>query len=992
MKEARSARQPGLGPLVLVAVAFLASADVARPQLSNLGPSGGGWLHSAAFGQSDDDVIAIGADNAGVYRSTDFGDSWTVWNAGLASTDDVVSFYVEDLVGIDQTNFSGFIAATRGGIYAREHSDTAWTYQTPPDNGYKYAYKMGSGPDERPRPIPFSCLDYDGVAIVVAGAGRHRWEPDPPYKEETTFYPGLARADFDTSFTSGPSLPDSGRQWAVWSMNVNSGSAWYPDTSGNFPQEAAARDISITKIGSDRYLVVATADSIMWKMNSAGDWAKLPGPDLDPTGSTVYGDSTCWSIHVTQQRAVFGAFDNPDGGISGVYVYPDVEDSTASWIHVGGGSSATLDPNGMTISQLGEERAQLVYMTVAEDTNKDRIWVGAFNVLDSGKVADLGLYRTTVWHADDPDSAVWEHVVYEDPNDTWYPSSPAFDPGLITGYDANLLFPPAVAPSNPAHMVMQLNSRLHVTDDGGTSWDNVYCDQGISGGWKTRGYSQGPFTGLGFEDDGDVVAGAADHGLYRSTNSGRDEFVFTRPPVNKNGDSLSVYTVGFPYVHPAIDDRASGDQILFGASSGEGANAPGSIVWIDSTNTWHNLTYDWEAQSDRYVYFDFLVEDVSSLWVPYVKYDMTVGSGNQSVVASGVLHGEATWSGSPPSTDPGTWSWAPVDSGLTGMAWNVMFHEPSNKILAIARYRSGLGNGGLFYQDSTEVWRKLLPDSSGTWNPLWVMLDFHSIAQSSDGMVLYVATGGTQSGFPRVAKCDFNLAANDPNADPASWEWEVISDAMSFKFGIPLYMDLESRDSTHAGNNLPNINALAVDPSDPDVVYAGIENNSGSYPTEGVWEYDPVGEEWSQLGTSEAHRGLNVKTMEISSDDILYVGTGGLGILTMDLGSSPRMLGPRGGSPFAPLTPLEFVSVTPTPSAGPIQFTFRSSRGQVELDLYNVAGRRVRSLGTLVETAAVQRVLWDGRDSNGKQVASGIYFGKLKNRNESVTTRVVMLR
>jgi hypothetical protein len=67
-------------------------------------------------------------------------------------------------------------------------------------------------------------------------------------------------------------------------------------------------------------------------------------------------------------------------------------------------------------------------------------------------------------------------------------------------------------------------------------------------------------------------------------------------------------------------------------------------------------------------------------------------------------------------------------------------------------------------------------------------------------------------------------------------------------------------------------------------------------------------------------------------------------------------------NPFSPKTKIEFS----LPQAG-----------RVELKVYAVSGGLVRTLVAGRRSAGLHNVSWDGRDSNGEKVASGVYFYNL---------------
>jgi len=69
-----------------------------------------------------------------------------------------------------------------------------------------------------------------------------------------------------------------------------------------------------------------------------------------------------------------------------------------------------------------------------------------------------------------------------------------------------------------------------------------------------------------------------------------------------------------------------------------------------------------------------------------------------------------------------------------------------------------------------------------------------------------------------------------------------------------------------------------------------------------------------------------------------------------------------------------------------------SSPEEVMLSIYNLRGQRVRTLVSDVMEAGRHAVVWDGRDGEGREVASGIYFYKLKAGTFSQTKRMLLLR
>lgn len=66
--------------------------------------------------------------------------------------------------------------------------------------------------------------------------------------------------------------------------------------------------------------------------------------------------------------------------------------------------------------------------------------------------------------------------------------------------------------------------------------------------------------------------------------------------------------------------------------------------------------------------------------------------------------------------------------------------------------------------------------------------------------------------------------------------------------------------------------------------------------------------------------------------------------------------------------------------------------GNVTLEIFDVAGRLVRTLIDRSETAGAKTATWDGKDHSGAQVSSGIYFYRLRAGTYSKTLKMTLLQ
>jgi len=83
----------------------------------------------------------------------------------------------------------------------------------------------------------------------------------------------------------------------------------------------------------------------------------------------------------------------------------------------------------------------------------------------------------------------------------------------------------------------------------------------------------------------------------------------------------------------------------------------------------------------------------------------------------------------------------------------------------------------------------------------------------------------------------------------------------------------------------------------------------------------------------------------------------------------------------------------PNPFVRSTSVAFALDRDQnVRLDVFDVAGRRVRTLDAGALSAGEHSVTWDGADASGRRVPAGSYFYRLQVGERVETSRVVLLR
>jgi hypothetical protein len=98
-----------------------------------------------------------------------------------------------------------------------------------------------------------------------------------------------------------------------------------------------------------------------------------------------------------------------------------------------------------------------------------------------------------------------------------------------------------------------------------------------------------------------------------------------------------------------------------------------------------------------------------------------------------------------------------------------------------------------------------------------------------------------------------------------------------------------------------------------------------------------------------------------------------------DARPAPAATGTVAGAGVSPpaLHPFLRIGRDPLRAGTPIAYGLAES-GPVELGVFDLAGRRVRTLVSRDESAGVHRAEWDGRDDAGHEVARGVYFARLR--------------
>ena len=97
--------------------------------------------------------------------------------------------------------------------------------------------------------------------------------------------------------------------------------------------------------------------------------------------------------------------------------------------------------------------------------------------------------------------------------------------------------------------------------------------------------------------------------------------------------------------------------------------------------------------------------------------------------------------------------------------------------------------------------------------------------------------------------------------------------------------------------------------------------------------------------------------------------------------------------PADPARGFSIVGISPRPSHGPVELSYRLPYpGRVKVAIYDAEGRRIAKVADGDEPAGERRVRWDARDAAGTQIVAGVYFAVVELAGERRVARVVLTR
>ena len=127
--------------------------------------------------------------------------------------------------------------------------------------------------------------------------------------------------------------------------------------------------------------------------------------------------------------------------------------------------------------------------------------------------------------------------------------------------------------------------------------------------------------------------------------------------------------------------------------------------------------------------------------------------------------------------------------------------------------------------------------------------------------------------------------------------------------------------------------------------------------------------------------------MEVVGEQIFVCQGSHLGVYNISAAQS---------NPDTPELPQAIVSISsyPNPFIGTTTITISGKEDEhpCELAIYNLKGQLVKTLLNQEMLAGTHRVIWDGKDGQGRAVSSGVYFYRMSMPNKVLTNKMLLLK
>lgn len=711
----------------------------------------------------------------------------------------------------------------------------------------------------------------------------------------------------------------------------------------------------------------------------------------------------------------------------------------------GGGVYKSVN-GGLTWSYTGLEEVVSIGRVVVDPLNSDRVFVAAVGSYFAPS-PERGLYRSL------DGGSTWNNVL------SISDSTGVIDL-VVNPRDSDTLFVATwerVRRPNGAIFLHGAGSAVRRSTDGGDTWEELGASHGLPDPDQyLDGTGRPTFGRIGLamsqSDPKNVYAlyttGFSFLGLYRSRDGGD---TWTEVPAD---NTLRSVFSDFSWYFGQVRVKPTDPETIFALDVYTARTTDGGTTW-DRLTSWHP---DYHAlafnpQNDETVLFgtdgglekstDGGAKSTAIRNLPITQfYEIAFDPTSPDIVFGGTQD-----NGTVRSAGTQTTNW----SGLTGGDGFYVIVNPDDPSIVYTTsqngqlYRSGgtIVNASMYKSNwSTPI--AMDPDDSNTlyygserllrtanggqsWSAVSPNLTSQAVSERlgtittisiapSDANVIYV---GTDDGNVWVTQDRAATWTSITSSLPQRWVTRIQTHPSNPAMAVVTFSGLKWRDHeshvfstmNHGQNwldisgNLPDapVNALALDPADPDQIFVGTDV--------GAFYTSDAGLEWQVLGTGlPAVAVYDLKFIE--EERRIIAGTHGRSMYSIDSPGNPtsterdiQLSDSRSAAfpnPSVNDVTIEFdvegsenyregeTAATAETSVG---FGRQSSRAApFSVVIYDILGRRVRSLSARNQNTNLVSVMWDGSDDTGSRAPAGVYFARLElNLVDSVPRPVVTI-
>ncbi len=326
------------------------------------------------------------------------------------------------------------------------------------------------------------------------------------------------------------------------------------------------------------------------------------------------------------------------------------------------------------------------------------------------------------------------------------------------------------------------------------------------------------------------------------------------------------------------------------------------------------------------------------------------------------------------STDGGA-SWELKDNSLFGVS-NKYYHFVFFKD-ALNGFAGGSSGALQFTHDGGETWTEGYAEASFTIYDGMYLNDSTGFAVGSSGKICKTTKGDT--GWAEVI--DFGTM-NMRNIVFVNETTGFIVSSNGF-----IFKTTDAGDSWVAADTLENLNAID---DVPDLYAISFVNESTGFicgEDGAFYMTEDMGESWEQISVPDDLLTNTLQGMDwVNETTGFIVGQDGI-IIGVEIVTSiddPKSirpvsvkLYPNYPNPFNPTTTIEYEL---------------ELAGSVELVIYDIQGRKVRTLVNSSQRAGSHKSTWDGRNEMGARVSSGVYVYSLKVNSMAQTRKMILIK